>query len=131
MSPTWDPVDLDALGAAPEIRIATVRRDGAPRTPLPIWVVRVGDDLYVRSYHGPAGSWFGQVTGYPYARVQGAGRDLRVRLVPADPDLRTEVDRAYWAKYGRGGFGAAMTTDDAAATTLRLDPGPGVTTTSH
>jgi hypothetical protein len=120
---TWARTDLDVLGAASEIRIATIRRDGTPRTPLPIWVVRVGDELYVRSYHGPGGTWFRQVEAHPYARVRGADRDATVRLVPADASVRAAVDRAYWAKYGRGGFGAAMTTPDVAATTLRLEPG--------
>jgi hypothetical protein len=46
---TWDPQDLRAIGSAREVRIATVRPDGTTRSPLPIWVVRVGDELFVRS----------------------------------------------------------------------------------
>lgn len=118
----WNPKDLAAFAAASEIAISTLRRDGTARTPVAIWLVRAGDALYVRSYHGRSGSWFRQVNAHPAARVRASGRDVAVRLVPAEADVRDDVDRAYWVKYGRGGFGAAMTTDDAAATTLRLDP---------
>ncbi|MBX9244335.1 DUF2255 family protein [Actinotalea ferrariae] len=118
---SWIPEDLTALEAASEITIATERPDGTTRRPLPIWIVRVGDELYVRSYHGPDGSWHRQVARHPYAQFRGRGREVRVRLVPVGAAV-TGVDEAYWAKYGSGGYGAAMTTPDAAATTMRVEP---------
>ena len=119
---TWDPADQRAIGSAREIQIATMRRDGSTRTPLPIWVVRVGDELFVRSYHGHEGSWFRQVAAHPYARLRAAGREIVVRFVPAEVPSRAEVDQAYVAKYGRRGPGAAMITPAVAGTTLRLEP---------
>lgn len=119
---TWTRQDLRAIGGASEIRIATLREDGTTRSALPIWVVRVGDGLFVRSYHGPGGSWFRQATAHPHARISGGGRDITVRLVPDGDTARGDVDQAYRVKYGRGGFGAAMTTAAAAGTTLRLEP---------
>jgi hypothetical protein len=118
----WDPADFRAIGSAHEIRIATVRPDGSTRTPLPIWVVRIGDELFVRSYRGREGSWFRQVSAHPYARLRAAGREIAVRLVPADSPPRAEVDDAYVAKYGRSGPAATMITPAVAATTLRLEP---------
>lgn len=118
----WVADELTSLGATSEIHIATLRTDGAARSSLPIWVVRVGDELFVRSYRGTRGSWFRQLTAHPFARIRAAGREFVVRLVPADGALRDDVDRAYWAKYGRGGFGASMTTPEVAATTMRLEP---------
>jgi hypothetical protein len=117
----WTHEQLAALGGAGEIRIATLRADGTARTALPIWVVRVGDELYVRSFHGPDGTWFHQVTRHPFARVRAAGTDVVARLVPVD-DATAAVDEAYRTKYGRTGHGATMTTPADAATTLRLDP---------
>ena len=119
---TWDPADLRAIGSAREIQIAIMRRDGSTRTPLPIWVVRVGDELFVRSYHGPEGSWFRQVAAHPYAHIRAAGREFAVRLLPAESPSRAEVDNAYFAKYGRSGPAAAMITPAVAATTLRVEP---------
>jgi hypothetical protein len=46
---TWTSEELIKIGAAEELQIASVRRDGALRSPVTIWVVPHGDDLYVRS----------------------------------------------------------------------------------
>jgi hypothetical protein len=60
--------ELATIGTADEIHVAPDRVATAPAPAVPIWVVRVGDDLYVRSYHGPSGSW------YRRARRNGSGR---------------------------------------------------------
>jgi len=39
--------ELSKIGAAHELELATVRRDGSLRKPVTVWVVRVDDDLYV------------------------------------------------------------------------------------
>ena len=41
---------MNRIGAAEEMEIAPRRRDGALRKPVTIWVVRVGDDLYLTPY---------------------------------------------------------------------------------
>jgi hypothetical protein len=55
---TWTNDELDKIGTAEELEVATLRRDGTRRNPVTIWVVRHGDDLYVRSVKGRAGAWF-------------------------------------------------------------------------
>ena len=45
----WTTDELDKIGRAEELEITTLRRDGTPRKPVTIWVVRDGQDLYVRS----------------------------------------------------------------------------------
>jgi len=45
----WTRDELDKIGKADELHIMTLRRDGTPRKPVTIWVVRHGDDLFVRS----------------------------------------------------------------------------------
>ena len=55
---TWTSEELNKIGAAEELRIASLRRDGTLRKPVIIWVVRVGDDLYVRCVNGRDGAWF-------------------------------------------------------------------------
>ncbi len=54
----WTSDELDRIGGAEELQIAPRRPDGTLRTPVTIWVVRVSDDLYVRSYRGRSGAWF-------------------------------------------------------------------------
>ncbi|MEW1840050.1 DUF2255 family protein [Nonomuraea angiospora] len=38
--------------------LASRRADGSLRRPVTMWVVRVGDDLYVRCMNGRAGAWY-------------------------------------------------------------------------
>ena len=49
---TWTSDELDAIGDAEELTLASVRRDGTMRRPVTMWVVRAGDDVYVRSVNG-------------------------------------------------------------------------------
>jgi hypothetical protein len=44
----WTSDELTRIGEADELEIASLRRDGTLRDPVTIWVVRHGDDLYVR-----------------------------------------------------------------------------------
>lgn len=49
---TWTSDELTRIGTVEELQIASLRRDGTLRKPVTIWVVRLDDDLYVRSYRG-------------------------------------------------------------------------------
>ena len=51
----WTSDELTRIGTADELEIASARPDGTLRNPRTIWVVRVGDDLYVRSMYGRTG----------------------------------------------------------------------------
>lgn len=55
---TWTSDELNKIGVAEELKIASLRSDGTLRKPTIIWVVRVGDDLYVRSVNGRTSAWF-------------------------------------------------------------------------
>ena len=50
--------ERDRIGAADELDISTRRADGTLGPPVPIWVVRVGDALYIRSWRGTGGAWY-------------------------------------------------------------------------
>ena len=56
--PGWTHDELEAIDAAEELDLASVRRDGTLRRPVTMWVVRDGDDLYVRSVNGRGSFWF-------------------------------------------------------------------------
>ncbi len=49
---TWTNDELTKIGTAEELQIAARRGDGTLRNPVTIWVVRLGDDLYIRSVKG-------------------------------------------------------------------------------
>ena len=48
----WSERDLSLIGTADEIVVAPDRIDHTPGSAVPIWVVRVGNELYVRSFRG-------------------------------------------------------------------------------
>ena len=51
----WTDGELGRIADAQEVEIAPVRRNGELRKPTPIWAVRVGDELYVRTWRGDGG----------------------------------------------------------------------------
>ncbi|WP_219418964.1 DUF2255 family protein [Pseudonocardia nigra] len=119
----WTADELDRVGRAEDLQITTAREDGSLRSWVPIWVVRVGDDLVVRSYRGADGAWYRHATRLPRGRIRAGGVDRHVSFAPASVPA-DEVDRAYRAKYGRyaGSYLEPMLTDRATAATLRLVP---------
>jgi hypothetical protein len=120
----WTAEELDTIGAADELEIAALRPDGTLRPATTIWVVRVGDDLYVRSYRGRGGGWFGSVLRHPEGRLRAGGVTREVAFQePGDAD-HAAIDHAYQTKYARYGssYVDPMVSSDATAATLRLIP---------
>src|SRR5947209_12621307 len=96
----WTSNELSRVGAAEELQIASVRRDGTLRNPVTIWVVRHADDLYVRSVNGRTSSWFRGAQDRHEAHIEAGGVGKDVLLVETD-DINDEIDAAYRAKYRR------------------------------
>ncbi|SEP60631.1 DUF2255 family protein [Microlunatus flavus] len=119
----WERDELAAVDAAAELEIAVRRDDGALRAWTPVWVVRVDEQVLVRSWYRRGTGWFGAVLRSRHARVRVPGLEADVTvddLGDADPVLSAAVDTAYRAKY-RAGAGS-MVTPEAVSTTLRLVP---------
>jgi len=122
---TWTKDELARIGSAEELEIAPRRGDGSLRTPLPIWVVRAGDDLYVRSYRGRGGSWFRAAITQGAGRIRAGGVEKDVAFVEeTDPGVNDQVDAAYRSKYRRYGasYTEAMVAPAIRAATLKLTP---------
>ncbi|MET7474377.1 DUF2255 family protein [Streptomyces sp. NPDC005648] len=119
----WTGEELDRIAGADELEMAPLRPDGTLRAPVPIWVVRDGDDLYVRSFRGERGGWWrtAVATHGGHVRSGGVDKDVTFAEVP-DPGTNDRIDTAYRSKYGR--FGGAYVDPMVAAgsTTLRLLP---------
>jgi hypothetical protein len=52
----WTAPELDAIAAAEELDLRSLRDDGTLRKPVTMWAVRSGDDIYVRSVNGRGSS---------------------------------------------------------------------------
>jgi hypothetical protein len=127
MPAIWSAEELRRIGGADELQISVQRRDETLRRWVPIWVVCVGDQVYVRTWHRRDNGWFGHVLDSRRAQIRVPGLDAAVTVldVGSDEDAtqRAGVDAAYRAKYGRYGSTTVgrMVNDDAAATTLQLN----------
>jgi len=121
--PAWTNDELDEIGAAEELQIASVRPDGKLRSPVTIWVVRHGDDIYVRSVNGRTSSWFRGVQVRHEGHIRAGGVDKDVSYVETDA-LNDAIDAAYRAKYHRYAESIVdpITSPAARAATLKLVP---------
>ncbi len=119
----WTKDELTKIAAADELEIASLRRDGTLRNPVTIWVVRHGDDLYVRSVNGRTGAWFRGVNDRHEGRIRAGGVEKDVALVEAG-DVNDEIDAAYRSKYRRYAPSIVDTTvtPEARDATLKLAP---------
>jgi hypothetical protein len=122
MTVGWKPKTLSEIADQEEIRISSERTGGGYNRWTPIWVVRVGDDLYVRSGFGTNGSWYRNAT-KSQAYVNAAGVRYKVSLVlPTDPASIAAVDKAYRQKYSGDPSLPLLLSDEARSTTSRLIP---------
>ena len=121
---TWTSNELNKIGIAEELQIASLRRDGMLRKPVTIWVVRLGDDLYVRSVYGRTSAWFRGTQVLHEGHIQAGGVDKDVTFVDAAPDINDRVDAAYRTKYHRYAASIinSIVSPEARSATIRLVP---------
>jgi hypothetical protein len=120
----WTTDELDKIDAADELEIASVRPDGTLRNPTTIWVVRLGDDLYVRSVNGRRSGWFRGAQVRYDGRIRAGSVETDVTFVDADPDVCDRIDDAYRTKYRRyaASIGDHTVKPEARSATLKLVP---------
>ncbi len=122
---TWMSEDLNKIGKAEELDLASLRADGTLRKPVTMWVVRVGDDLYVRAYKGRTGAWFRGTQTCHAGHIRAGGVDKDVAFVEeADPGINNQIDAAYRTKYRRydAQYVDPMVAPEARAATIKLVP---------
>ena len=121
----WTPDELARIGRSDELQISSRRADGSLRPFVTIWVVRVGDDIYVRSAHGLQNPWFQRAlkAGQGQIRAGGVERDVAFEHQGRE-EAGAAVTDAYHAKYDRYGprIVATVVSPEAADSTIRLAP---------
>lgn len=119
----WTENELRSIGEAQELEIAPVRRNGDLRRSTPIWVVRVGDDLFVRAAYGSGSGWYGVAQTSRQARISAGGVERDVTIEDADDSVFGAVDAGYRDKYGSyASIVGSITDAEHRATTVRLVP---------
>jgi hypothetical protein len=122
----WTNDELNKIGTAEELQIAALCTDGTLRKPVTIWVVRVGNDLYVRSGYGRTSAWFRGVLVRHQGQIRAGGVERNVTFVEeTDPGVNDQIDAAYLAKYSHyPQYVAPMLTAEVRAATIKLVPRP-------
>jgi hypothetical protein len=120
----WTIDELKKIEKTDELRLMSLKNDGTLRKPVTIWVVRVGDDLFIRAVNGRKGKWFQgtQERGEGHVRCGGVEKD--VFFAEADNSLNDFVDAAYRSKYRRYALNIvnSVLTPQAKLSTLKLVP---------
>ena len=122
---TWTSDELNKIGNAEELQIASLRQDNTLRKPVTIWVVRVGDNLYVRSVYGRGSGWYRGTQVRHVGHIRAGGVDKDVTFVEeTDADVNEHIDNVYRTKYRRYAASIVNTTltPEARDATIKLVP---------
>ncbi len=121
----WTQDELNKIGKVDELEIASFRGDGTLRKPVTIWVVRLKDDLFVRSVNGTTGVWYRHAQVHHEGRIEAGGVKKDVTFVETTGlEVNNEIDAAYRTKYHRYGerIVGSIVTPQARESTLKLVP---------
>ena len=121
MTVGWKPQILSEIGDREEIRISSERTGGGYNRWTPVWVVRVGDDLYVRSGFGKNGFWYRHATG-SQAYVDAEGVQYKVSLILDRDSLDRCCRRGLPAKILSGSVTAPIAFRPGAFNDVAVDP---------
>jgi hypothetical protein len=121
---TWTSEELERIGEAQELQLASVRPDGTMRPYVTMWVVRAGGDLFVRSAYGPDNPWFRRAKASGAGRIRAGGLERDVVFAEPATGVHAAIDAAYHAKYDRHGprIVGTVVGAEAAAVTIELVP---------
>ncbi len=122
---TWTSDELNKIGTAEELQIASLRRDNTLRNPVTIWVVRLDGDLYVRCVNGRAGAWFRGTQARHEGHIRAGGVDKDVTFVEEnDADVNEQIDAAYRTKYRRYAASIinSIVSPEARSATIKIVP---------
>jgi hypothetical protein len=120
----WTDLELETMASEDELELASERSDGSLREPVTIWMVRVGDDVFVRSVKGPEGPWFRGTRTVGRGRARAGDVERNVAFEDADRSRGEAIDSAYRDKYRRyaSDIVGSVLTEQAKASTTRLVP---------
>jgi hypothetical protein len=120
----WTGDELEQIGDADELQLASASSDGTLRKPVTIWVVRLGGDVYVRSVYGRTSHWFRGTEDRHEGHIRAGGVDKDVRFAEAADAVNDEIDAAYRTKYQRydASIVGPLFTPRAREATLELVP---------
>jgi hypothetical protein len=119
----WPKDELAKIAGTDDLHVAPFREDGTTYgTPTWIWSVVVGDDLYVRAYHGQDSRWYQAAMRQRAGRITAAGMTKDVAFEPVNGPVNDRIDDAYRSKYRGSPYLDPMIAERARSATVRVVP---------
>ena len=123
----WETSELEKLGKADEIKLFSLKKEGAYYNPVTIWIVQVDNDLFVRSYKGVKGAWYQRALINHKGKVSAGKITKEVHFISIsmkDNVVNDKIDSEYRSKYQKHGatYEEPMISSQATETTIKLDP---------
>ncbi|BCJ38619.1 hypothetical protein Athai_61220 [Actinocatenispora thailandica] len=121
----WTPNELDRINAETYFTVGVTLPDGTTPKTVNIWSVPVGDRIFIRSYNGTQGKWYGPALKTGHGRIAAGGVEKNVRFVPVatdDEETNKAVDASYRQKYANSQYAVTMSTEPVRRNTLEVIP---------
>jgi hypothetical protein len=115
--------DQETLRKLHDCQEVTIRTTKHPGSPVIIWVVVSGTEVFVRSVRGAKGRWYRDLATGGAATLEFNGEQVAVQAVPTTDALSIErASQKFLLKYQSSPYAASIVRPEVLETTLRLDP---------
>lgn len=121
--PAWSADELDLLARTGEVAISSRRADGSDSPWWPIWIVRVDDDVFVRSTDGPDKVWFRNAIRRGRGRIRAGDVVMEAEFVDHRDAPQGAITAAYRTKY-RTSSPWSLDRASTSTSTIRVLPAP-------
>jgi hypothetical protein len=115
--------DLETLRKLHDCQEVAIRTAKHPGSPVTIWVVVSGTEVFVRSVRGAKGRWYRDLANGGPATLAFNGEQVAVQAVPTtDAPSIGRASQEFLSKYRSSPYAASIVRPEVLETTLRLDP---------
>jgi hypothetical protein len=122
---SWTADELDRINAETYFTVGATLPDGTTPKTVDIWSVPVGDRIFIRSFNGTEGKWFGPALETRRGRISSGSVEKAVRFVPVaedDEETNQAVDASFLDKYSDSKYSVTMSTEPVRRNTLEVIP---------
>lgn len=122
---SWTAEELDRINAQTYFTVGATLPGGTMPKTVDIWSVPVGDRIFIRSYNGTAGKWYGPALATLRGRISAGGVEKSVRFVAVaadDEETNSAVDASFREKYAGSPYAITMSEAPVRTNTLEVIP---------
>ncbi|AZS47989.1 DUF2255 family protein [Microbacterium oxydans] len=122
---TWTEDELDRINGEEYFTVAVALPDGTTPKSVDIWSVPLGDRIFIRSFNGTEGKWYGPALETGRGRISAGGVEKDVTFVAVasdDEDTNGAVDASYLRKYASSPYSKTMSTEPVRRNTIEVIP---------